>query len=286
MRVSFLIVEWKGGNVLKECVASICNTARDALLTDYEIVVVNNNDFPLERADSISNPNVRIINIGRNAGFAGGTNISVREARFENIFLLNNDIILDKKCLSKLITGILSWNVGAVVPRLLDVDGKQQLSIRKLPTLGDILLESVFLTRLRPRYGGWILREFDYEKDQVVEQPMFSAIFMPKETWNTVGDLDPSFPILFNDVDWFYRFNNSGLLCAYIANAKAFHYHGMSVNRSIRKKIWNSTLGLYFYFHKNGSEKLLDRILLTVTCSVTFWGRLALDYGKRLLQRS
>lgn len=283
MKVSFLVVEWKGGNILSRCLAAAATTAERAHLEDYEIVVVNNNASPLYLPPIECGSRIRVVESGGNSGFAIGTNASVEASCFEYIFLMNNDIILEPDCLSRLAAGMETTAADAAVPRLQYPDGTLQSSIRGLPTLRGIWMESLGIARLLPRQDTWLIRSFDYNSVQFVEQPMFSALFMPRQIWRTVGGLDVDFPILFNDVDWFYRFHGKGLRCAYVPEAKAIHHHGMSVNRHPFRKVWRSTNGMYRYFLKNGHRYPLAIISLVILCASTFWGRIAVEaiYGAK-----
>ena len=86
--------------------------------------------------------------------------------------------------------------------------------------------------------------------------------------------MDEDFPMLFNDVDWFKRFHFLGLQAYYIPGAILTHVHGMSVNKEKVKKVYLSTLGLYRYFIKHGTNNLQYRLGALGVAVFTFTGRI------------
>jgi len=87
-KVSVIIVNWNGKNLLDECLDSlVAQTAKG-----IETILVDNGsqdgsaDYVRERY-----PAVRLISLPENLGFAGGNNAGIRVARGEYIALLNND---------------------------------------------------------------------------------------------------------------------------------------------------------------------------------------------------
>jgi len=273
--ISFAIVNWNGGNVFRQSISSIIAEAEREQLS-YEIVVVDNGstDDSFEWLDRI--PNVRLYRNGSNRMFSKATNQSVRLAKGSTLIILNNDVVLVSGCLEKLIPA--SNQADAAVPRLINPDGTQQLSIRGIPGLIDVLAEAMGLGAFLSSADRWIKRRFKYDIKQFVEQPMFSAIIMRRETWSQVGDLDTGMPLLFNDVDWFRRFQRLAMKCLYVPDAHAVHFHGMSVNRNRFRRIVSSTVGLTRYFQKDKSPYWMPVVLLVAT--LTFWGRIVVELLK------
>lgn len=89
--VSVVIPNLNGEKFLKRCIQSIL-TAFKVFPGNHEIVLVDNGskDLGMEIVRSRF-PSVRIIEMGRNTGFAGACNKGVSEAKNEIIVLLNND---------------------------------------------------------------------------------------------------------------------------------------------------------------------------------------------------
>ncbi|NTU46249.1 glycosyltransferase family 2 protein [Candidatus Roizmanbacteria bacterium] len=284
-QISFLIVNWNGGEMLKKCVQSIRENAQDIHLNSFEIIIVDNHSDDFDTTYFSQIKVVRIQKNTHNLGFAKGTNQSTQLSSGNLLFLLNNDIILKKNCLKTLLQE-LSSGIDCVVPQLLNRDGSIQKNIYGLPTLSDILYLVVGLNFLSPKFDNWMRSYCNPHKKQIIlnGQPMFSCMLLTRDCWDTVGEMDEQFPLLWNDTDWFYRFNALGKKCLYVPSAQAIHVHGMSVNKRRYRKVWESTKGMYRYFLKNSSNTPLFRLKLFFLCTVTFTIRIVKETIHLILQ--
>jgi GT2 family glycosyltransferase len=90
MRVSVIIVNFNGRNLLQDCLDSLEAQTR----APDEVIVVDNasSDGSIELIHE-SYPWVRLIASKRNLGFAAGNNLGIRGARGDVIVLLNNDTV-------------------------------------------------------------------------------------------------------------------------------------------------------------------------------------------------
>ncbi|HBA54152.1 glycosyltransferase family 2 protein [Syntrophorhabdus aromaticivorans] len=97
--VSVVILNYNGRKFIEACVGSVL--AQD--YPDMEIIVVDNgssdgsSDVIRERY-----PQVRLIETGRNLGFAAGNNVGIRWAKGEYIVILNNDAELEQTCITEM----------------------------------------------------------------------------------------------------------------------------------------------------------------------------------------
>lgn len=272
--ISFLVVNWNGGEVFKRSLLSI-KTMMENSSHEYEIVIVDNASADLDEDWIKTNiPYAHIHRNKHNAMFAEATNQSIAFSKGELLCIINNDIIFQDACIDKLMAGLAAFQCDLVVPKMRNPDGSVQKSIRNFPTLTNIIYTSTGLHKIDKKKDSWLLGSFNYDKASQVEQPMFSAMLMPRKTWEKVGDMDERFPLLFNDVDWFKRFNNLNLKAYYIPDAVVTHVHGMSVNKNKVKKVYQSTLSMYDYFTKHGNKGFMYRTGVAAVAAFTFMGRL------------
>lgn len=276
--ISYLVVNWNGGEIFKKSLLSI-QTMMEGSAHNYEIIIVDNASADFDEEWIRKNiAGVLIEKNEVNVMFARGTNQSIKLVSGELLCIINNDIIFHPGCIENLIKGLERNKCDLVVPKMLNPDGTVQKSIRNFPTLAGIMASAIGIDRLNRKFDTWLLHNFDYNKFSFVQQPMFSAILLPKDTWKTVGDMDENFPILFNDVDWFKRFINIGLKACFIPDAVVTHVHGMSVNKRRFKKVYNSTCGMYRYFIKHGDRNLIFKPSLFFVLGTTFAGRLFSEF--------
>jgi len=116
-KVFIIILHWKRQTEIVECLQSVF----DQNYTNFEVIVVNN-EVESDTIWSIKNKfkTIHLINNGCNLGFAKGNNVGIRYAidrGAEFVWLLNNDTIVEKDCLSKLIVAAQEDNlVGMLSP--------------------------------------------------------------------------------------------------------------------------------------------------------------------------
>ena len=273
--ISFAIVNWNGGEKIHECLASIERFFPISDSMKYEVVVVDNASRDLDRERMVAYHNLKLRLNDKNLLFATATNQSVGMCAGEFLFLLNNDVVLTDDLGPFLSCAVQDASMVSV-PRLMNVDGTTQKSVRRLPTVPAVLCASLGLDLLFPRLDSWMDRGFNYTKDAVVEQPMFSAVFIPRSVWKSVGGLDEQFPLLFNDVDWFQRLKRMGGKCVYRSRYCFFHVHGMSVNKRPLRRLLTSSVSMMRYFYKHGPENIAYRIVATIAVCFSFGTRLVL----------
>jgi N-acetylglucosaminyl-diphospho-decaprenol L-rhamnosyltransferase len=233
------IANWNGGNFLRETVASIlANPPR----CDFQIVVADNasTDGSLEwlRSFSSTNPILRLIEIGRNAGFSFATNRAVESCDSEWVLLLNPDTVVQKGSIDRMIEAAGEHpNIAAVGPKLLNTDGTVQPSTWRNPqTSWETLLEVIGFQRLLPPSSRGRVFPFYWLHDEArfVSALSGAALLIPRKVWNGIGLLDERFNMYFEDDEWCYRARKKGFRLLFDPSAQIVH-HG---NQSAKLR-WN-----------------------------------------------
>jgi GT2 family glycosyltransferase len=96
--VSVIVLNWNGKEHLLECLGSLVKTA----YSPVELLVSDNGstDGSVEHVRS-SFPSVRVLENGKNIGYAGGNNNGIGIAQGEYVVTLNNDVIVESDWLDK-----------------------------------------------------------------------------------------------------------------------------------------------------------------------------------------
>ncbi len=103
--VSIVILNWNGRDLLAQGLPSVIDAVRrDGF--PHEILLVDNDSHD-GSADYVRTafPQVRVLELPENRGFAHGNNAGVRAARHDTVVLLNNDMIVDPGFLRPLLDG-------------------------------------------------------------------------------------------------------------------------------------------------------------------------------------
>jgi len=251
MELSAIIIAYNGEFYLPDLTVSL---EKDLEWIEHEIIVVDNGSTDCGLSLIEGYCTVRIIRNGTNLGFAKAVNIGINEARGQYLFILNQDIFITQEC-----TGILlkrlkaEQGLGLIGPKFVDLDGVLEHSARALPTFRHVIYDALLLSRLFPRhreFSSWRMGWFNHETELYVEQPLGSAMLVPREVIEKVGLLDEQFPIFFNDVDFCRRLKAAGYKALYCPSAVVEHHHGASTSLRPFAMLFESHQSMYRYLAK------------------------------------
>ena len=124
MKVSIIIVNYNGRQLLEKCLKSLDQTS----FKSFEIIVVDNasTDTSVSYLQS-TYPKIKLIRLASNTGFANGNNEALPYVKGEYVLFLNNDTHVKKDFFEPLIE-VLDKNktIGGVQSKILLVSDKKR----------------------------------------------------------------------------------------------------------------------------------------------------------------
>jgi N-acetylglucosaminyl-diphospho-decaprenol L-rhamnosyltransferase len=279
MRFSVLIVNYASWPLTLRCIASL----RETRYEDFETVVVDN--------DSVEPPGlpcwVRLIRNKENVGFARAHNRGIAASNGDLIVLINPDTLVESDFFEHL-AGFVSENprVGILGPRIVDSEGRLQLSARReFNALSGFLGRTSLLTHLFPK-SSLVKSQFPAVTDQShpssVDWVSGACMVVRRETLRDVGPLDERFFMYFEDADLCRRARAAGWLVYYLPQVEIVHQTGAS-SRSRPKAIWLLHKSAFLYHRKHGAHGPLGLYSAIVLAGLTL--RSLAKLGISLLQR-
>lgn len=261
MRLSIVIVNWNTTNLLKQCLKSIAAFPPEG---DYEIIVVDNasSDFDETRFRA-EFPDVHIIANAENAGYAKGNNQGIAIANGKFVLLLNPDTQVTEGALEALLKFMEEHpDAAAAGPRLVRPNGAVEQSVRSFPYPGPIAWEYLGLSRIFPKswtFARYRMRPFSYTQEAEVDQPMGSCLILSRQALDSVGLMDESFPIFFNEVDWLYRAKQKGYKIYFTPAATVIHHGAASTSQVDRRIMLRESHESLIRFYKKHFRDLLPK---------------------------
>ena len=250
--LSIVIVNWMTKDALHACLSSILSHAPDF---EHEIIVVDNasNDGSSEMVQQLF-PNVKLIRLEKNVGYAKGNNIGIVQSKGEFILTLNPDTEFFDHSLSTAVQIMqINDDIAALSGRLLNKDGTTQYSMRGFPKFSSVLFDWIGLSRLFPNskvFGAYRMKWFDYDKQQDAQQPMGTFLLYRRSALSKTGIFDEQFPIFFNEVDLLMRFKKKGFRVVYSPDVKLYHIGGESTKQKRKQMIWESHYSFMRFYKK------------------------------------
>ena len=195
-------------------------------------------------------PEVELIALDTNAGFAAGTNLGLRRflgpaynAKTQSpgpdyVLLLNPDTVVHPGALEVLAAFLEAHpRVGAVGPRLLNPDGSLQPAAFRFPTLTLTLLDLFPPGEALPGrlYGSWWHGRYPQERGGSapfpIDHPLGACIMARRAVVEQVGLLDEGFFMYAEEVDWCYRIRQAGWAIWQVPAARVTHVGGAATRQ-------------------------------------------------------
>lgn len=174
-----------------------------------------------------------LIDAGANLGYSGAINLARKHlGKARTTLVLNPDLRLLPDSVRYLYQAIHTTGAGAVVPRILELDGSFSPSLRREPTilraLGDGLLGAHWSRR-----PSWLTEIVwtpgTYETEGTTDWATGAVILVSEETDTVVGDWDADRFFLYSEeTDYLRRVRDAGWEIRYIPNAVVEHRGGGS----------------------------------------------------------
>jgi GT2 family glycosyltransferase len=231
--LSICIVNWNMRDLLRQCLRSILAPEPDPTI---EVIVVDNASSD-GSADMVARefPGVILARNDTNRSFAPGCNQAAALSRGRYLLFLNNDTIVDRASLHRLVDFLEAHpEVGMVGPRLLGADGRPQRSYRPRPTLAAIL-NRIPLMRwtglFQSAYQRYRHEPFDSSSQQPVETLLGAAVCLPRHVFFGHHGWDENFYFGLEDFDLSLRVARTHEI-VYFPDAEIVHFGKMSTRRN------------------------------------------------------
>lgn len=212
--VAIIIIAWNSGEALR------CAIDSALLQHPEEVVVVDNHStdhsvVPLRKLY----PQVEVVSLCHNTGFAAACNIGVASTRAEHLLFLNDDAVLDAGYVAELLRALAAEpRAVSAVGKLTYADGAQ----RRIDSAG-LRLDRY---ALRPTdIGQGELDVGQYDRPAHVFGPTGAAALYRRWALEAAGEggFDAGLFAYYEDVDLAWRLNNLGYCHLYVPSALGAH---------------------------------------------------------------
>jgi len=215
--LDIIIVSYNARTDLAHCLLSL---KKNPPSIPHEVVVVDNasTDGSVDAARKI--PGVRVVEMGRNAGFSAANNAGIRATTGDLILLLNSDTLVPPGAIDSLVAALEhAPGTGIVGPRLVDADGRPELSF-------GAMISPLNEWRQKRRTPDWIARET--LREHVVDWVSGACLLVRRTDAVRAGLLDERFFLYTEDVDFCHAIRRLGRTVVFTPAATITHLRGRS----------------------------------------------------------
>ena len=248
--VSVVIVNWNGKKFLAECLDGL----RKQTYEDHSIVLVDNasDDGSLEFVNK-NYPEIKIIALPENFGFAVANNVAIDSIKTENVALLNNDAIPHPAWLENLLKALeKNPEAGFAACKMLLYDRPDIMD-----RAGDI-----YTTAGTALLSGRGEPSENFNKPARVFGACAGAAMYRKCMLDDIGLFDEDFFLLYEDVDLSFRAQLRGYKCLYVPDAVVYHKASGSIGEDTPISVYYSHRNLEWVYIHNMPGSLIKKTML------------------------
>jgi GT2 family glycosyltransferase len=246
-QVTVLILNWNAQPYLAACLQSVLAQRGPT----FQVWLVDNHSSDESLVFVRTHfPQVRIIPLNENRGFAGGNNAALRQVDTPLVVLLNPDVVVEPNWLQQIIQPLLeSADVGMVGCKLFYPDGRLQHvgGIIRLPQ------------GLAGHVGHLERDEGQYETVADVAYVIAAAAAFRRSLLDDVGYLDEGYFLYYEDADWCERIRRAGWRVIVAPQARLVHLESVLTGKNSPRYWRNFHRGRWRYLLKHlPPEQLIE----------------------------
>lgn len=251
--VSFVILNWNGKKWLKKCLSSIGKVSYKT----KEILVVNNGSIDDSAKFLRENyPEIKVIELKKNVGYAKANNIGAKKAKGKYIFFLNNDTTVTPSFLNPLIKILEEdFSIGVIQPQM-----RSMIYPDRMDSVISYLTSTGFL------YHFGYMKPWNksmYQKQRYGLSIKGAGFIMRRKEYIILGGLDEDFVCYVEETDLCHRVWLSGKKVLYEPKSIMYHWGGGDMQSMTKDEVtmFRSYRNRFVSFLKNSSVQELLKIL-------------------------
>jgi GT2 family glycosyltransferase/glycosyltransferase involved in cell wall biosynthesis len=251
--VSIVVVNLNGQSLLGDCLDAL--VAQDYPQESMQVILVDNGSTD----DSVTfvretHPTVRIIEAGRNLGFAGGNNLGARLATGKYVAFINNDARADPgwlRALAEALEGQPEYACASA--KILNQDGT---AIDFVGPALNLYGRAFQINEGLPAVPGF------YDEPREILAPCGGAMLIRRDIFLEAGGFDEDYIAYYEDVDLGWRLWLYGYQVLFVPQAIVYHRgHQTGAGFPVEQRYTLSEMNALRTVIKNFEEQNLWRVL-------------------------
>jgi GT2 family glycosyltransferase len=266
-----VILNYNGGETLRKFLPSVVRFSK------FPIIVADNasQDNSLEVLEKF--PQVQIIRLTKNYGFAGGYTRSLEslKGKFQYYILLNSDVEVTESWDSTLIRWLDEHpEAASLQPKILSY---QRPDFFDHAGAGGGFLDVFGYPYCRGRFFDQIERDKgQYDDDIQVDWTSGACMAIKAEAFHEVNGFDADYFAHMEEIDLCWRMKRRGFSLYYTGSAKVYHVGGATLSRDNPQKTYLNFRNSLFTLRKNLPNIswipiYLIRVFLDLLASIVFF---------------
>ncbi len=257
-KVAIVILNWNGAKLLTQFLPSVIEFSKN---DSTRIIVADNGstDNSLQILQE-SFPEVNILDLKQNFGFAHGYNEALRQVEADYFVILNSDVEVTEGWLNAPLRLMdADATIAAVQPKILSYN--QKTHFEYAGAAGGFIDRFGF-----PFCRGRIFNELEedcgqYDQTTDIFWGSGACLFIRADLYRELGGFDADFWAHMEEIDLCWRLKNKGFRIVYCPESTVFHLGGGSLPYNSPRKLYLNFRNNLWLLYKNLPSDKLFRIL-------------------------
>ena len=286
-KLAVIILNWNGIKLLQEFIPVASRFTNGA---EVDLIVADNGSTDGSVAWLRKNhPEVKVIELGENFGFAEGYNKAINQTRYPFTLLLNSDVEVTEGWWQPLLKFMEdNPDVGAAQPKIRSYHNREMFEYAGAA--------GGYLDRLGyPYCRGRLFDSIEKDEGQYDGAPADivwasgAALIVRTDLYLNLGGLDPKFFAHMEEIDLCCRMQIAGYRVWAISDSVVYHVGGASLTQGNPKKTYLNFRNNLLLLHKNlpegiGKRRLFVRRLADTLAFMMFCAKFDIQNAKAVLK--
>jgi GT2 family glycosyltransferase len=258
IRTAVVILNWNGKRFLEQFLPGVL---ADTLAPDTAVIVADNgSDDDSLTWLAANHPDVRVIKLGSNYGYAGGYNRALRQVEAEYYILLNSDVEVEPGWAEKLSTFMdMHPNVGACQPKIMSYASP---SAFEYAGAAGGFIDRLGYPFCRGRIFGTLEEDHgQYDDTCEIFWASGSCLVVRGTAFDQCDGFDDTFFVHMEEIDLCWRMQNAGYSVSYFPHATVRHVGGATLGYGSPSKIYYNFRNSLIMLAKNLPDRNLRRTI-------------------------
>jgi hypothetical protein len=249
-QISVIIPNWNGKHLLEDCLGAI----RRQTFRDFETILVDDGskDGSAEYVRA-QFPEVQVLSLRENIGFAGGNIAGYAQATGNLIVLLNNDTEAHPNWLEEIHRASRAYkDAGSFASKMMYFDERSRVENCGF----EVGTAGVTVDLGRDKLDGP-----EWTQPRRVFGACGGAAAYRRQMLEDIGFLDPEFVMIYEDADLSFRGQLRGYECVYVPGAIVYHRYRVTIGKTPSRRVFYSQRNIEFVYLKSMPLALIVRSL-------------------------
>lgn len=261
MKTAVVILNWNGKQILEQFMGSI---VKHSHFPDVKLYLIDNASTDESVAFIQSNfPQITIIQLEKNYGFAEGYNRGLKQIDADVYVLLNSDVEVTENWLPPLLDTLDNdITIGACMPKVKSF--KQRDTFEYAGAAGGFM-DKFGYTFCRGRIFEYCEQDSgQYDTPGEIFWASGACFVVRAELFHRAGVFDSDFFAHMEEIDLCWRMKNMGYKIVYQPKSEVFHVGGATLNTESPRKLYLNHRNNLFMLYKNLPPKKKSVIFIRI----------------------